>query len=326
MKGPVRIVVATVVLILVVVAAGTAYFLLRFPDAGPAPDFRVELTRERIERGEYLANNVLACIDCHSVRDWRYFAGPIVPGTEGKGGEEFGPSMGLPGRFYGTNITPAEIGNWSDGELFRAIASGVNKKGEALFPIMPYPAYNQMPEEDLYAVIAYIRTLKPIASRIPSRQINFPVNLLVRTMPMPYESKSALDDTDEAAYGRYVTAIASCAACHTPTRGGQPIEGMEFAGGSEFVLPNGQMMRASNITPDPETGIGNWSREDFLARFELAASETAPHVALAENSANTIMPWIPEAGMTRKDLGAIYAYLRTVKPVRHQVEVFPPAR
>jgi mono/diheme cytochrome c family protein len=202
----------------------------------------------------------------------------------------------------------------------------VNKKGEALFPIMPYPAYNQVSEEDLYAVIAYIRTLKPIESRIPTRQISFPESLLVRAMPMPYQPKSVPSDTDEAAYGRYVTAIASCASCHTPTKGGKPIEGMEFAGGSEFALPNGQMVRASNITPDPETGIGNWSREDFLARFELAASEAADHVLATKHSANTLMPWIPEAGMTRKDLGSIYSYLRTVKPVRHNVEVFPPAR
>jgi len=325
MRRAVRIVVAAIVLILVVIAAGVAYVLLRFPHAGPAPDIRVELTSERIKRGEYLANHVLACIDCHSVRDWRYFAGPIVPGTEGKGGEEFGPSMGLPGRFYGTNITPEGIGDWTDGELFRAIASGVNKKGEALFPIMPYPAYSQMPREDLYAVIAYIRSLKPIESLIPSRQISFPVSLLVRTMPMPYQPRSVPGDTDEVVYGRYVTEIASCASCHTPTKGGQPIEEMQFAGGSEFTLPNGQMVRASNITPDPETGIGSWSREDFLARFELASSEAADHVAPTKNSVNTIMPWIPEAGMTKKDLGAIYAYLRTVKPVRHNVEVFPPA-
>jgi mono/diheme cytochrome c family protein len=326
MMKPARFLALTVLLVLLVAVLGAVHFVLRYPNAGAAPGIKVDLTPERVKRGEYLAINVLGCIDCHSVRDWRYYAGPIVPGTEGKGGDEFGPAMGLPGRFYGSNITPAAIGDWSDGELFRAIVSGVNKGGEALLPIMPYPAYNRMPEEDIHAVIAYVRTLKPIENRVPSRQIDFPVNFLVRTMPVPYGSRTAPADSDEAAYGEYVTALASCSHCHTPTEKGKPVEGMAFAGGSEFVLPNGRVVRASNISSDPGTGIGHWSRDAFLARFQIAATAAAGHDPLPEDSVNTIMPWIPAAGMSEKDLGAIYAYLRTVKPVKNQVEVFPDAR
>lgn len=323
MRRRTKIMLAAIGFPLGVMVAGASYFAIRFPDGGPVREIRVEVTSERIKRGEYLANHVLGCIDCHSIRDWRYFAGPVVPGTEGKGGDEFGPEMGLPGRFYGSNITPSGIGDWSDGELFRAIASGVNKKGEALFPIMPYLAYNQMPEEEIYAVIAYIRTLKPIESHIASRRIDFPVSILVRTMPIRYRPGKLPADSDAVAYGKYVTALAGCAGCHTPTEKGKPVKGMNFAGGSEFVLPNGQRMRASNITPDLETGIGLWSREDFLEKFKLSAAEAANHVLLPENSVNTVMPWTPEAGMQERELGAIYAYLRTVIAVRHQVDVFP---
>jgi hypothetical protein len=107
---------------------------------------------------------------------------------------------------------------------------------------------------------------------------------------------------------------------------GEPIEGMAFAGGSEFLLPNGRVVRGSNISSDPETGIGHWSRDAFLARFQIAATAAADHDLLPEDSVNTIMPWIPVAGMSEKHLGAIYAYLRTVKPVKNQVEVFPDGR
>lgn len=73
------------------------------------------------------------CLDCHSQRDYSKFAAPLVPGTEGKGGELFGKDLGFPGDFYSPNITPAGVGNWTDGELFRTITTGVSKDGMLCF-------------------------------------------------------------------------------------------------------------------------------------------------------------------------------------------------
>ena len=83
-------------------------------------------------------------MDCHSTRDWMRFAGPVVKGTEGKGGDKFDESIGFPGTIYAKNITPAALGNWTDGELVRAITMGINKKEEALFPMMPYMNFNHL--------------------------------------------------------------------------------------------------------------------------------------------------------------------------------------
>jgi hypothetical protein len=90
-------------------------------------------------------------------------------------------------------------------------------------------------------------------------------------------------------------------------------------------VPSGGVVRSSNITPDPDTGIGRWPEDFFLARFRDFASEHSHRVPVARGQFNTIMPWTMYAGLTDEDLGAIYAYLRTVKPVRHVVTKFSGA-
>jgi hypothetical protein len=75
-------------------------------------------------------------MDCHSTRDWNLLSGPIIPGTEGKGGDIFPEEGGFTGNFYSSNITPAGIQDWTDGELYRLITTGVKKDGEPIFPIL----------------------------------------------------------------------------------------------------------------------------------------------------------------------------------------------
>ena len=114
---------------------------LAFPRVGPAPSLAIEATPERVARGAYLANHVTVCIDCHSVRDWSRFSGPIVAGTEGRGGEVFDRRFRMPGTFYARNITPARLADWTDGELVRLVTTGLTKDDEPIFPVMPYRAY-----------------------------------------------------------------------------------------------------------------------------------------------------------------------------------------
>jgi mono/diheme cytochrome c family protein len=131
-----------------------------------------------LKRGEYLARHVAGCIDCHSQRDLSKYSGPVVPGTEGGGGFAFIPQYGLPGTLYGRNITPdpeTGIGNWTDDEVLRAMTQGINKNGDTLFPLMPYPSFNHMAKEDLLSIIAYIRTLKPIKNKVQPRQLMVPI-------------------------------------------------------------------------------------------------------------------------------------------------------
>lgn len=310
----------------VLLLSGALYFNLTYPKVSPAPDIKVELTAERIERGKYLANNVAGCMDCHSIRDFSKFSGPIKAGTEGMGGEIFGKELGLPGTIPVKNITPAALGDWTDGEILRALTCGINKKGEALFPIMPYESFSKMPQEDLYSIIAYLRTLKPIENEVGEKELDFPVNYIVETLPLDgYKPRTAPDKSDMKAYGKYLVEMASCQHCHTQTKDEKPIAGLEFAGGTQIELPFGTIGSA-NITPDVETGIGSWTKEQFIKRFKSMNDEQIKNLSVPAGSYNTIMPWTLYAGMTEEDLGAIYEYLHSLKPVKNLVVRFTPAK
>jgi len=182
----------TVILAVALVAiAGAAIFLgLKKPNMRPAAEMRIEATPERIERGRYLARNVSDCLGCHSELDPTKFGMPVKPGTEGSGGFVFTKAEGVPGRVAARNITPdaaTGIGNWSDGEIVRAIREGVRHDGTPLFPMMPYPDYKSMSDDDVQAIVAYLRTLPARQHSVPERKLDFPVSLLVKFMPHPVD-------------------------------------------------------------------------------------------------------------------------------------------
>ena len=308
----------------VLVIIGLIYFNMSFPKAEKVPIVKVEITPERVSRGGYLVRHVVGCLDCHSERDWTKYAGPIIPGTEGKGGEEFDAEDGVPGVVYAKNITPAALGSWTDGELIRAITTGVSKDGTALFPIMPYGDFNYLRQEDLYAIVAYLRTLKPVQDTIPERHLVFPMNLIVKTIPFSsYNPGPPINSSDTVAYGEYLTTIATCSGCHTQLDKGVPIKGMDYAGGMAFNFPGG-VVRSANITPDDETGIGKWTKEQFVQYFKAFSSDSSHDIHVEPNQYNTVMPLTSFGEMTDQDLGAIYAYLRTLTPVHNQVVRFTP--
>lgn len=274
----------------------------------------------QLNRGKYLATHVMLCTDCHSYRDFDVFAGPVEPGTEGVGGERFGPEIGVPGIVYGRNITPTGIAGWTDDDLITAITSGKTKEGDTLFPMMPYFAYSRMQKQDLLDIIAYVRTFKPLPDTVKTRQLFIPISVAAPQLPPPFSGGPAVDTTDAVKYGQYLVTMASCSDCHTPMVKGAPDMSKFVSGGHEFKLP-GYTVNSSNITPDSATGIGTWTEAMFLDKFRenaaLAASKNKP------GKSNTIMPWEAYAGMKSSDLKAIYAFLRTVKPVSNKVVKWP---
>lgn len=289
---------------------------------GQPKDLSVSLTPERIERGKYLANHVAVCMDCHSQRDYTFFAGPIVTGTLGAGGQVFDHKMGLPGAFYGKNLTPAALANWTDGELYRAITTGVSKDGLALLPMMPYQNYGKMDSEDIKSIIAYLRTLPPIKNIVPASKPDFWVKPIIKQMTKAakHQAKPALKDT--LAYGKYLVAFAGCTDCHTQRRMGIPVKGKELAGGMAFPLPSG-IVKSANLTPDQATGIGAWTKAAFIARFKAFDSKTFTSFEV-KNGFNTPMPWTFYSGMNEEDLGAIYSYLQSLKPIQNQAVKYKP--
>ncbi|MHA7110535.1 c-type cytochrome [Sunxiuqinia elliptica] len=307
-----------------VIALVLSYIKVMLPNVGEAPTITVEITDERLQRGEYLANHVMVCMDCHSERDYSIFTAPMVAGTEGQGGELFDQNLGFPGRYISPNITPAKLGNWTDGEIFRAVTSGVAKDGRALFPIMPHPNYGKLDKEDIYAVIAYIRSLKPIKHETEASASDFPMNLIINTIPKEAQLSTRPAETDLINYGKYLVTAASCNDCHTRQEKGQFV-GQPFAGGMEFKFPDGAILRSANITPH-ETGIGSWNEEQFIQRFKaFSKSDYTPH-RVPPGEFQTLMPWTFYAEMKTEDLKAIYAYLKTLEPVDQTVTLFTPAQ
>ncbi|HQW11812.1 MAG TPA: c-type cytochrome [Saprospiraceae bacterium] len=325
MKTFKRLFVIALMTILLIVVGIVSYVKLFLPNVGSAPGLTVERTPERVKRGEYLANHVTLCIDCHSTRDWSRFSGPPLSGTLGKGGELFDQKFGFPGVYYSKNITPAGISRYSDGELFRVITTGVSKEGKALFPVMPYHYYGRMDQEDIYSIISYIRTLTPINNIVPESVSDFPMNLIINTIPSKAELTVKPPETDVVNYGKYLVNAAACLECHTKFERGKLVAGTEFGGGREFPFPDGSIVRTGNITPDEETGIGRWSENEFLDIFHTRSDSATLAKKLEPEAFNTMMPWTMYGKMRNEDLKAIYAYLQTVKPIRNAVVQFSPA-
>jgi len=317
-----RTLVILIILFVIVVGGILIYVKTALPDVGPAPDIVVEITHERVSRGDYLANHVWLCMDCHSDRDWTKFSAPPNPGTEGSGGDEFTQDMGFPGHYYATNITPGGIGNWTDGEILRAITSGVSKDGRALFPIMPYPYLAKADKEDVYSVIAYLRTLPTVEKSYPEAESDFPMNFIINLIPAEQEFQPLPDRSDKLAYGEYLAW--SCIECHTVADKGKIIETESFAGGRDFPLPTGGTVLSSNITPDMETGIGKWTEEEFIQKFKAYADSNYVSQLVPKNTFNTFMPWVMFSGMEVEDLSALYTYLMNLEPKRNEITRFIP--
>lgn len=316
----VRVILILVAILLVVILAAGLYVKKALPNVGLPTDLKIVSTPARIERGKYLAFSVAGCMICHSSRDPGHFGGPVIPNTLGKGGELFGHDEGLPGEIYTPNLTPYHLGQWTDGELLRAITTGESRDGHALFPIMNYPAYGKLDSEDVFSIIAYLRTLPAIPNDVAATTLDFPVNFIVNTMPAQAAMAARPDSTDAVAYGGYLVKMASCVECHSKVDKGKIIAGTEFGGGRDFGLSAGKKMYSANITPDKETGIGNWTRELFIRAFKQYADSGYVLKTLAAGDRGTPMPWLAYAGMREQDLSAMYAYLRSVKPIHDDVK------
>jgi mono/diheme cytochrome c family protein len=326
-----RVLASAAAVCLVVAAAALGFLALRKPKSRPPSAEKIEATPERLARGEYLARHVANCIECHSDSFFDRFGLPVKPDTLGQGGYAFDAKLGVPGVVQAQNITPdpeTGLGHWTDGEILRAMREGVDREGRALFPQMPYPNFRFMSDEDARAIVVFLRTLPPIRNAVAPRRLDFPVNLLIKGVPAPVDGPvSAPPRTDSVAYGKYLVTIAGCAECHTPHDShGAPIAGRELTGGWEMRGPWGRNV-TPNLTPDKAAYLGRASRDEFIGRFQAFQSlegdgENAP---IAPKGRNTVMPWLPFSRMTREDLGAIYDYLKTVRPVSHQVEAFPDA-
>jgi hypothetical protein len=320
-----RVVGIIVGILVVVVGLGAVVTFVVFPRVSDPELGRVVRSADAARRGLYLANYVMGCLDCHSRREEDLYSMPPVRSAEFGGGFVFTREMGIPGTLVSPNISPGGIDGWTDGEVVRAIAAGVSRDGRPLFPLMPYHNFGTLDKEDIESVVAYLRIVPAVRRPVQEKSsLDFPVNVLIRFLPRDPDFRQRPNPRDSADYGEYMVRAAGCADCHTARDAqGNPV-GPAFAGGMEMVYPGRFLVRPANLTPDSETGIGRWTREQFVARFKSKTDEDYRRTPAPKGSPNTIMPWWAYSGMTAEDLGAIYDYLRTLAPVRNQVVTFEP--
>ena len=301
-----KILIGVAVLVIAVVAGVPAYMYTAYPKTRPAPAMNAPSTPDAVERGRYLVEAMTGCAACHSPVD------ESRPGEfpqEGLkfSGRQWPDDAGFPGKIIAPNITPdpeTGIGNWTDGEVVRAIREGVSRDGTPLFPLMNYPEYRNLSDDDALAIVAYLRTQKPVR-RDPGRtDLDFPVNMMIRTAPKPVDSSPAGLPAAGIERGRAMMKLMLCGDCHTPMddRGGR-LADKHLAGGMRFAGPWGEI-HSANITSHPSAGVGAYSNDDLKRVFREGRNRSGREL--------WVMPWSVTKNLNDADLDVLIAALREV--------------
>ncbi len=317
----VRVLLAAAALLVLAVGFLVVNFYVLSPKHRAAPEMKAPATPEAIERGRYLAHHVAACVGCHSRIDDTRPGDFYVPETLGSG-RDFGEIPNYPVHIRARNITPDKetgIGNWTDGEIARAMREGVSRDDSPLFPQMPYTTYAQtLSDDDVLAIIAYLRTLKPVRNEPGKTEVKFPISMFIRAVPKPLAVAPSPEPpaSDPLARGNWLLAVCSCNDCHDSVNDKmEKIPGKTLAGGFRFPLPGGKYAIAPNITSDPATGIGAYSDDDLKRVIDEGKGKDGRDLF--------VMPWSYYRGMTSEDKAALLTALRKVPPV---VNVVPPSK
>ena len=296
------------VLILLVLIAGISTITATRQDikyTAEYPSIKATTDSAVIARGKHIVFDIAHCSGCHSNAnsDSLLQLGLDVPLSGGK-------VFALPlGNIYSKNITPDKeygIGSYTDAEIARALRYGVHPDGTAVYDFMPF---HNMSDEDLTAVISFLRVQKPVANNVPAHELNVLGNVVKAFMVKPVGPTGAVPvsvkpDTT-AAYGRYlVTGLADCSGCHTQRDISGAYVGEPFAGGG----PMDHGLVPPNLTPDSSSRIFGWSQDDFVKRFRQGKFISYSN-----------MPWDAFKRMSDEELTAIYKFLKTVKPAKTAV-------
>jgi mono/diheme cytochrome c family protein len=258
-----------------------------------------------IEHGRYLVEGVLQCFHCHSERDWDQPDGPPLEAKRG---------AGLVWRDDGTyrlvapNLTPDDetgIGRWTDEQLARAIREGIGQDERVLSPAMWYNSFRHLSDEDVAAVIAYLRSLTPIRNPLPRTALapeeQARIDASTRR-PLEPATLSAL--TDPVERGRHLVRLADCAGCHTSW---QSPRMPGILGGGNLISRGGIEAFSTNMTPHPSGVL--YGADAFIQVMRTGKGGTL----------SPLMPWEAFRNLSDDDLRAIHAFLQTMHPVAHYV-------
>jgi mono/diheme cytochrome c family protein len=290
-----------------------------------------ELTpEEAIARGQYLVDHVSVCQDCHTPRNEM---GAPIPELYLSGAECF---VQLPnGSCLATrNLTNHETGllNRTDEEIKIMIRDGIRPAAtgdEPLFPVMPYYVYHNMTDQDLDAIVAYLRTVPAVDHAVPRRGVEFdlpvPANYLpVELIPTPAEDAV---EREAALRGKYLATQAGvCLECHTRHIMADPnvldYAGL-FAGGEEYQIGLPVVPVSKNLTSDAETGLGDWAVEDIVTVIQQGTDKAGDGIC----PPMPVGPMAPYTGMTDADVSDVAYYIKSLPPLVNAIEdmcTWPP--
>jgi len=262
-----------------------------------------------IARGRYVFGATGGC-GCHTV----------PKGQPNAGGRKY---EGAFGTVHSSNITPDRqtgIGGWTDEQIITAIRLGRRPNGERLLPVHPFPVFNGMAEEDLRAIVAFLRTTKPVSrQKEPKKLVPLFESVFLPAWLAafaPRETPPPKAPTTGVARGEYlVKAVGHCGECHTPRTMTMASDNSRFLAGT----PKGPEDQAMpNITPDRDTGIGKWSVEeiaDYLGSGNKPDGDVAGGL-MAEVIDGTLAGY---KDLNKADLLAIAQYLKTIPPIRNKI-------
>lgn len=254
-----------------------------------------------VERGAYLVRGIVGCGNCHTPKGPD---GRALPDQELAGGYVFKEPVF---EAVAANITPdpeAGIGKWTDQQIIDAIRNGKRPDGTIIGPPMPIEFYRNISDADVRAIVAYLRSVKPNSQKLPKSTYNIP---LPPSYGPPVTRVPDVPRSSKIAYGRYLADIGHCLECHTQRNAGRLDTAKLGAGGREITAFTGGVIMSANLTPANREGMAHWTN----AQVEKAITEG---VRPDGRQLVRLMAFDWYRNTRKDDLGALVAYLRTLKP------------
>lgn len=315
MKKVFRILGAVLLVLITVVLLGAAYIQFSPVPKHTAnvPEINIQADSALLARGEHLVG--ASCALCHKGKNTNQMEGG--PWREKDFGEVYTPNLTL--------HPDSKLSQYSDGELALMLRTGLKKNGEVAFFM---PRYMHLSDEDLHAVIAFLRSESPLTrpsdKQWPERKPNYLAKLLAKIAikPTPYPEKVAkVDFNDPVAHGRYLAHNLACYHCHSGSFDGinevEPEASAGYFGGGNAILKKDGSAKilSSNLTPHPEHGLGQYSPEQFAQAVRMGKRHDGSNLDHA-------MPLF--TNLTDEEINAMYTYLQTVPVIDNAIEPGAP--
>ncbi|HEY0432932.1 MAG TPA: hypothetical protein VGC95_03625 [Chitinophagaceae bacterium] len=314
MKKFLRVLLIVVAILVLAVGGFAAFIAIRGIPHYKAEQItlKIEYTPQRVERGRVLSS--LLCKECH-----------FDPNTNKFTGRELSEVPQF-GKIYSKNITNDRehgIGNWTDGQIAYLLRTGLRPDGRYLPPYMAKLPH--MSDEDLYSVIAFLRSDNPWLAAdntthpetSPSFLTKFMCNTgIAKPFPYPAGPVRQPDTSNAVKWGEYLVYNLECFSCHSADFKSnnflQPEKSKGYCGGGNtFELSDGSKIRSLNITFD-ETGLGKWDEATFVSAVKSGI--------LPQSQPALRRPMQPYILLSNNEARAIYAYLRTIPHIHKQVD------